>query len=221
MREMLPRAIVLAGGKSSRFGSDKACADVGGLTLTELCVSNLLELFDEVTVVAKDAHLFPMRQEGRVRVIGDCSATYAAILGLRAGLRLADRQINYITGCDMPLVVPGLIRRLYRLAWGRDCAVRCDERESAQPLGGFYSRTCLPSIDAMIASEDYRLRHLVQLSNSARLPHREVLALDPDMRSFCNINTVADAKMLPSSGRCGPATRNLEECAAPISVLSP
>lgn len=193
---MLPHAIVLAGGRSSRFGSDKAQAKVDGRSLIGLCVSGLLELFGRVTVVAKEDSEFSVGKGDRVRVICDGSSVYAAMVGLAEGLRRSNRQLNYVIGCDMPLVARDLVKHLYRLARGRDCAFRCDESECPQPLGAFYSKRCLGVMDEMIESEDYRLSHVVQRSDAALLSYNEVLALDPMLMSFCNVNAPGDIEQV-------------------------
>jgi molybdopterin-guanine dinucleotide biosynthesis protein A len=177
-------------------------ADVGGLSLVELCLSNLLELFQRVIIVVKDARKLSVRQDECVRIVCDGSSVYAAMVGMAAGLRASDRQLNYIVGCDMPLVVPGLIRKLHVLASGRDCALRCSEDGTPQPLGGFYSKSCLSLMDQLVASGDYRLRCLSERSDTALLPYQQVVELDPLLRSFCNVNTPVDISRLYCSSAC-------------------
>lgn len=194
--DKLPCAIVLAGGKSSRFGSNKVYASAGGLSLIDLCVSNLLELFEQIIVVAKDTVRFSVEAIDRIQMIYDESPIYASMIGLSTGLQSSHCQINYVVGCDMPLLAPDLIRELYKLAAGRDCAIKCDEYGTPQPLGGFYSKTCLALIGDMIASEDYKLINLIKRSNASLLQYEEVLKLDPLLKSFYNVNTPDDIKLI-------------------------
>lgn len=193
---MLPRAILLAGGKSSRFGSNKAVADIGGQTLSAYCVSRLLDIFAKVIVVAKGPTELGLGQNERVRLVCDSSPECAAIIGLCEGLRRADRILNYVTGCDMPGVVPELVNALHALAKGNDCALRCDRAGKLQPLGGFYSKAALPTIENFVMAGDYRLSSLLESLRVTSLPFPAVARLDPQLRSFVNVNTRSDLDTL-------------------------
>jgi len=189
---MFPRAIVLAGGASARFGSDKALADVGGRTLTALCVSRLLEVFRKVLVVAKQPGQLDIRAGERVRLIHDGFAEYAALLGLFEGLRRSDRTLNYVTGCDMPGVVPELIALQYRLVRGSDCALPCDQAGRAQPFGGFYSKKALPTLERFVREKHFKMADVLSELDVRIVPFETMARLDPDLRSFWNVNTPAD-----------------------------
>jgi len=189
---VFPRAIVLAGGASARFGSDKALADAGGRTLTALCVSRLLEVFKQVFVVAKQPGQLDIRTGERVRLIHDGFAEYAALLGLFEGLRRSDRTLNYVTGCDMPGVVPELIALQYRLVRGSDCALRCDQAGRAQPFGGFYSKKALPTLERFVREKHFKMADVLSELDVRIVPFETMARLDPDLRSFWNVNTPAD-----------------------------
>jgi len=194
---MLPRAIILAGGASTRFGTDKAVADVGGRTLTALCVSRLLDVFDRILVVAKNPDALGVEPSDRVRLVRDAVRIHAPLLGLFEGLRRSDRTLNYVVGCDMPGAVPDLIALQYRLARGRDCALRCDEVGRVQPFGGFYSKKALPVIERCVAEKRFKMTDMLSKLDARIIPFDTVARLDPDLRSFWNVNTPADLDRLP------------------------
>lgn len=189
---MLPRAILLAGGKSSRFGSNKAVANFGGETLAAYCITSLLEVFSKVTVVAKKPVELGLRPGERVRFVYDDAPEHAAMIGLLGGLKHSDRTINYVTACDMPGIVPELIETLYTLARGMDCALRCDENCRLQPLGGFYSKSALYKIQSFVAAGNLRMSSLLGDLTVAKLPFTAISTLDPNFRSFQNVNTCED-----------------------------
>jgi len=189
---MLPCAIVLAGGKSSRFGSDKAMADIGGVTLTEFTVSGLLRVFSRVLVVAKDPEKLGLDPDERVRLVRDESSTYAALVGIIEGLKSSSHVLNYITGCDMPAVEPGLISVLYSLVRGKDCALRCDETGMPQPMGGFYSKRALARLELFMEQGEFRLSTVIRALDITPAPFELVRSLDPELRSSWNVNTPED-----------------------------
>lgn len=189
---MLPRAIVLAGGASRRFGSDKALADMGGRNLVELIVDDLLAVFAKVFVVTKHPTALGLVSSDRLRLIHETHPARAALVGIMEGLRHTDRTLNYVTGCDMPGVAPHLIAELYRLARGADCALRCDEAGQVQPLGGFYSTRALPKIERLVAEERFRITEALDELKTHVMPFETVARLDPELRSFWNVNTPDD-----------------------------
>lgn len=199
MAKHFPRAIVLAGGKSSRFGTDKAVADIGGITLTAFCVQNLLTVFDKVLVVAKNPLGLGLEPNCRVQLVKDEYPQYASLVGILSGLKASDRTLNYVVGCDMPAVVPSLITALHDLVRRRDCAFRQDESGIPQPLGAYYSKRMLPMIEKYANNEEFRLTALSKNTDSIALPFESVKKLDPDLASFRNINTQVDFEQIKNA----------------------
>ena len=95
---------VLAGGASSRFGSDKAAAVLGGRTLLDHASAAIAPFVTEVVVI------------GRADGVPDLPVAGLGPLGGIAGaLGYAARQgfASVLTiGCDMPVVPAGLIGKL-------------------------------------------------------------------------------------------------------------
>lgn len=192
MNGRLPRAILLAGGASSRFGSDKATVPFRGTTLVAWQVTQLLAVFARVLVVAKDPERLGLRAETRVRLVGEEHPTHAALIGIVTGLRASDRAMNYVVGVDMPGTVPAVIHALYARMRGREASLRTDEAGRVQALGGFYSRRALPVLERHVAAERFRLTEVLAELDVARVSYGELRAMDPEGRSFWNVNTVDD-----------------------------
>ncbi len=204
MRHPLPRAILLAGGASRRFGSDKATAPFRGTTLVAYQVEQLLGLFARVLVVAKDPERLALPPDPRVRLVKETHPDQAALVGLVTGLHASDRQLSYVVGVDMPGIVPALIHRLYAEARRHDAALRMDESGRLQPLGGFYSTRALPVLERRLAAGQFRLMELLEELDVAVLPFHETRALDPEGRSFWNVNMVEDLRALGEAANGGP-----------------
>lgn len=98
---------VLAGGGSSRFGSDKAAAVLDGRTLAEHAAAALAAYADEVVVVGPGG--LPDLPRPRLGPLGGIAAAldHAAGRGIRCVLTI---------GCDMPVVAPELMEALLRRA---------------------------------------------------------------------------------------------------------
>jgi molybdopterin-guanine dinucleotide biosynthesis protein A len=108
--------IVLAGGASSRFGSDKLNATLDGQTLLERAVAAVAAVSSEVLVVVAPgddrplpgADLFPVP----VRRAEDPETHGGPLVGLLAGLEAAREPIAVVVGGDMPALSGDVLRTL-------------------------------------------------------------------------------------------------------------
>lgn len=155
-------------------------------------VTKLLTLFHQVLVVAKQPDMLGVAENDRVRLLRENSPSQATLVGLCTGLRHADRMLNYIVGCDMPGIVPTVIRTLYGIARTHDAALRCDAEGALQPLGGFYTKRALPLLERNLAAGNFRLRGILPELQIASLTFDRLRSIDEGLRSFWNINTPGD-----------------------------
>lgn len=153
MDQVIPESagVVLAGGASSRFGSDKALAAWGGGTLVESACAELLKVLPCVLVVAKPGQVRPIR-DPRVHLVRDLRELSHPLSGLEAGLAACSRPWVFALACDMPFASEGLVRRLSAEREGFDAvAVRCGGR--VQPWGAFYSRSILNDLSSHLDAQ--------------------------------------------------------------------
>ena len=185
--------VVLAGGASRRMGHDKAFLELGGRPLIEIVVERMASVCAEVVVVAGDAR--PYAGLG-VRLVEDRFRGVGALGGLHAGLEAATHELSLIVGCDMPFLIPDLLRAFAGWVAGFDAAVlRHGEKGYLEPLHGAYGRTCLPAIEEAIQA---RRRRIVAFFPQVRVhyvPPADVMPFDPDLHSFRNVNTPQDWEM--------------------------
>lgn len=139
-------AVVLAGGRSTRFGADKALADWRGVPLAAAVAASLRGAFPRVLVVAKEGQ---ERSAPGAEVVRDARALAHPLSGLEAGLRACATPWAFVVACDMPFAGPGLAARLAPLRTGaRAAAARW--RGRLQPFGAFYARAALPELGAAL-----------------------------------------------------------------------
>src|ERR1700687_6334882 len=104
--------IVLCGGKSTRMGSPKALLAFGSETMLQRVVRLLGTVVSPIVVVAAREQSLPKLPDD-VTVTRDEREQRGPLEGLRAGLRALPDSVDvaYITSCDVPLLVPGLVER--------------------------------------------------------------------------------------------------------------
>ena len=129
--------VVLVGGASSRFGSPKALAHLGGETFVDRARRVLAEACDEVLVVGKAGEL-------PFEVIDDAADVRAPIAGVVAGLRAAANDVVVFLPVDCPRVTAEVVRALGDAC--RDAAV-----PQTGPLPGAWAKSALPVLEHRLA----------------------------------------------------------------------
>jgi molybdopterin-guanine dinucleotide biosynthesis protein A len=177
--------IVLAGGRSSRFGeSDKLRADLRGRPLFHHAVLALAVLSDEVIVVvaadADDALPLPGDVAVAVRVVHDRIADAGPLAGLATGLAVSDAELVLVAGGDQPDLAPALLGLLTGSIRDADAAVLA-ERDRPRPLPVVMRRApALAAALARLETDQRSLRALVADLGPVVVPERTWRRIDPD-----------------------------------------
>lgn len=186
---------VIAGGQSSRYGSPKALADVGGERVVDRVLRALRVVSDDVISIANDASL---AEAMGVPSRADSVAGLGPLAGIDAALAWAlERKAAGVVAvaCDMPFVSHALLSHMLERADlnGADAVLpESHGPRGVEPLTAFYRVTCLPSIAAAVARGDNRLIGFHRDIRVERIPLEVVRMFgDPDLM-FMNMNTPAD-----------------------------
>lgn len=121
--------IVLAGGRSTRFGEDKLAVEVDGRRLLHRAIDAVAAVVDEiVVVVGADAHdpALPSDIPVPVVVARDEVAGQGPLAGLAAGLEAASNPLALLVGGDQPALRPALLRELLRSLTAEDDGLPLD-----------------------------------------------------------------------------------------------
>jgi molybdopterin-guanine dinucleotide biosynthesis protein A len=157
---MTTAAIVLAGGRSSRFGRDKLAEPVEGIPMLERAVGAVASVVGEVLVVVAPGSSAPI--PAGARRINDARAFEGPLAGVDAGLAGTDAEIVLVVGGDMPSLVPAVLRRLIdALADPTVDAAVLEAGGRHRPLPMGLRRGPAVAITAtLLASDERRLRAL-------------------------------------------------------------
>jgi len=186
MREI--SGIVLAGGRSTRLGQDKALVDLGGRRLVEIVLERLREVCADIVVSTNDPDKYSSLG---YRTIADVYPERGALGGIYSGLRAVRCSHAIAVACDMPFLNPSLLRFMILHVAGHDVVV---PRLSAglEPLHAIYSRTCLEPMRKALEGGVSRVIGFWDLVKVRYIDEDEIEILDPDKLSFFNINTPED-----------------------------
>lgn len=174
---------ILVGGRSRRFGSDKARAHWGDRTFLE-----------HVAAAMRGAGLQPLYGVGGLAEglpdglgpIGDRWPGEGPLGGVISALAVHGGDV-FVAACDLPRLTPGVVRRLVEYT-GPEPVVVPRWRQSLQPLCALYRSEALAALSTAFAADERSL-----LRALAHLPIREVPFDDSEL-AFANINTPDDAR---------------------------
>ena len=181
-------ALILAGGKSSRMGRDKAQLPFGGTTVIEFLMARLRKVCEEVIIVARPEQTYT---HPHARVVFDVVPGKFGLGGLYSGLLQSPAEINFVCACDMPLIAPALVEYLFTRLPGFDAVVPRIEGQ-AEPLCAIYAKTCLPALQERLRADDLRLSGWLAQVNTCFVEKHELQRYDARLRSFTNLNTSWD-----------------------------
>jgi len=181
-------AVILAGGRGERLGDDKAAVTLGGQSLLDRALSRMSRLSDDLLVVVRHGQCVSVQN---ARVVVDVVPEGGVLAGLAAGLRAARYPWAAVVACDMPFLCP----RIFELL--RERTACCDAvvprlAVGPEPLHALYHRRCLPAVLESLASRRHRVISFYDAIRVCYVPERDLVRIDPDKRSFFNINTPED-----------------------------
>jgi molybdopterin-guanine dinucleotide biosynthesis protein A len=100
-----------------------------------------------------------------------------------------------VTGCDMPFIVPQLVRLLLEHADGADVVVPL-VRGFYEPLFSVYCRSCVAAIERALDEGRFRVTSIYPELRIREIAEAAVRSIDPDLVSFTNLNTPKQLALL-------------------------
>ncbi|MDO8462628.1 MAG: molybdenum cofactor guanylyltransferase, partial [Deltaproteobacteria bacterium] len=132
--------IILAGGRSSRFGENKAFATFHGIPLVDRVVNLLSPLFEELLLVTNRPEEF---QKLRLPILVDRVPYQGPLGGIATALEVSRNDRIFVVACDMPILRSSTIQKVVGAA-GESHAVIPVHDGVREYLMGLYSRKLLP-----------------------------------------------------------------------------
>ena len=191
MTEARPEAVlgvILAGGASRRFGSDKALATLDGRTLLDHLIARVRPQ------VAKLVISGPARGSHGIIAIPDDQPARGPLAALPAVLRWAaasELPLVATFACDTPFIPANCVERLREAMGARRCAVATRAGE-LQPTCALWRTAALPDLDAALASGERSLRGAIKIVHAIAVEFDGQSGVKGD--PFFNINQPQDMK---------------------------
>ena len=208
--------VILAGGENKRMPVLKAFIEVEGKKIIERNLKIMRKLFREIFIVTNQPELY---SHLGVPMFGDVHNIRGPMTGVLTALMNSSNKWIFVSACDMPFINPGLIRFMADERHNPVCLPILNARQKkdftvmprsdiydvvvpvlhhrAEPLFAFYSIRVLNSLEQFILSgkkgiKDFLLNHDKRVKY---ISSEEIKNIDPDLRSFINLNTPEDIEL--------------------------
>lgn len=179
---------VLAGGKSSRMGTDKSFVRVLGRPLVEDVLAHVAGIGAEIIIVTNRPEDY--RYLG-LPLFTDVLPDKGALGGIYTALHSSSQPHTFCVACDMPFVVRPLLDYLISLIPEGDAIVPRLNGE-AEPFRAIYSQACLGPIRAALDAGKMRVISFFPDVRVRFVDELEIDRFDPQHLSFFNVNTPDD-----------------------------
>ena len=179
---------VLAGGKSTRMGRDKALLEIGGKPLIRSAVNLLKTLTERVVILGPEEHYGFLG----LPVLPDLVPSRGPLSAIYTGLERSETDVNLFLACDMPSMQAPFLKLLVEKAARADAVLMRLDDGRLEPLCAVYNRSCLPTVKANVERQRFKLSDLFPDLRTHYLTESDLHGLGLDRGIFANLNTPGD-----------------------------
>lgn len=194
-------AIILAGGRSTRMGYDKAFIKLDGLSLVNRQLKILRKIFKKIIIVTNNPDRYKFNG---IQIVSDIISHRGPLSGIYSGLVSSDSFYNFVVACDMPFINTRLIKYMDRLKKGFDI-VAPRVKNGYETLFAIYSKNCILPIYDILHSDNFRITGLFDKLKLKIIGEQEMIKFGDPKILFMNINTQEDqrsAKEMKGANTC-------------------
>jgi len=179
--------IVLAGGKSSRMGSDKGLIKIDNKTFVENVIAAMEPLVNEIIIVSNNPEY---DQFGFYRVEDDIKDS-GPLAGLYSGLKYSNSEFNLVLSCDIPIIKTEILEKLIEVDYKNYEVTQIESHNKTMPLIAIYQKQCMHKCLELLQQDERRLRVAVNQLKT------KTIVIDSEYDPFVkNVNNKEDLKKI-------------------------
>jgi molybdopterin-guanine dinucleotide biosynthesis protein A len=177
--------IILAGGKSSRMGTDKGFLKLNGKTFVQHSIDALTPLVSKIIIVSDHEKYDSLGYQR----ITDTVKNAGPISGILSGLEASKTNYNFILSCDIPLITTAVLKQLLSAYSPDKTIIQAESNGKSMPLIAFYKTQVKQVFKHYLEQNERRLRVVVKACQFKTVPLN-----DNQKRATLNINTKEELK---------------------------
>jgi molybdopterin-guanine dinucleotide biosynthesis protein A len=192
-------AIVLAGGFSSRFGQDKGVLELANKPLIRHVVDAVELIVDETIVVTNSEERvakYAKFLRSDVKFVVDVGELRSPLIGALTGFGAAQGAYSLLLPFDTPFISRKVVSLLFELCLNRAAVIPRWPNGHIEPLHAVYrTAPALEAAKAAVTEKKLKVRAMIEKLSGVRYVSTLVIQqLDPELRTFFNVNTPADLR---------------------------
>ncbi|MBT3587148.1 MAG: molybdenum cofactor guanylyltransferase [Flavobacteriaceae bacterium] len=157
--------IILAGGKSSRMGTDKGFVLYKNKSFVQHIIEALQPLVDEIIIVSNnpDYDVFALRHRSEndfilIKRVGDLIENAGPLAGVYTGLDYSETENNLVISCDVPLINSETLTLLIDGIEDHTEVVQLESNGKSMPLIAMYKKQSKEVFYSLLKDGERRLR---------------------------------------------------------------
>jgi molybdopterin-guanine dinucleotide biosynthesis protein A len=184
-------SIILAGGKSSRLGRNKAFQVINGKSLIQRVIDRLAMLSTEIIIVTAHGEAIQCYSTVEIKTVADIYPEKGPLVGIFSGLLSSSGSRAIAVGCDTPFLSVSLLKYMAQICSVYDVVVP-RIRNKLEPLCAVYSKNCSSPIQKLLEENELRIDKLFGMVKVKYVEEDEINRFDPEHLSLFNINDQTD-----------------------------
>src|SRR3989338_115963 len=192
--------VILAGGKNSRIGLNKAFLEIGGKKIIDRTIEIYKKIFDEILIITNTPEDYQYLTESviltlnevkgknlKLKIYTDLIPHRGSLGGIYTGLHYSKSDYAFFAACDMPFLNERVIRHIIKVARDYDIIVPYFKHR-LHPLHAVYSKSCLEIFRIMVEKKKLKIKGIFPKFRIKKVTNIPETKLPP----FFNINTMKD-----------------------------
>ncbi|WP_158655102.1 molybdenum cofactor guanylyltransferase [Flavivirga eckloniae] len=179
--------IILAGGKSSRMGTDKGFLTLNEKPFIQHSIDALTPLVSEIIIVSDNPDYNVLGYERVTDIIKDAGP----VAGICSGLEASKTDYNLVLSCDIPLIKTEVLEKLIVNRDTDADIIQIESNGKTMPLIALYKKQCHIVFNELLKKDERRLRVAVNQCRVKNIPLES-----KDYNTTMNVNTKEELKQL-------------------------
>ena len=175
--------VILAGGKSSRMGEDKALLEYEGKYFIEK-IAEELDFFEERIIARGNNSALTEIADSGWNVIADIYPDHGPMGGLHAALKECRSEALFVVTCDMPLITRELVEQISSTMEMHDAVIAVSSDGKYHPLCGVYKKELYKSMEEYLIEDNNRMMAVLKNLNTKYFQLDDVSS-----KQLANVNT--------------------------------
>ena len=151
--------IILAGGKSSRMGTNKALLKIEREPIISLLIKKIENFFNNIIIISNSPNEFEFTGK---KVFEDYYPGFGPLAGIHSGLKNSTTEKNFIISCDLLLINSEAIDYLLKFNTQKE-AILYKEKSFIQPLCGIYYKRVFLIAESLLKNYKTNFDHNMKI----------------------------------------------------------